>query len=159
MATGPELRIGDAEREATAESLREHYAQGRLTLDEFNERLSASLSAVTQRDLDELTADLPHVRTPIRPLPQQSAGPGPGYGPWRRGIGAFASVIAALAVVTVFSFAVAPGMWHLRFFSLPGRLPVLIIGLMLLRALFRRIFGGRMGGGRMRGNYRSGRPW
>src|SRR5690349_20836033 len=105
MATGPELRIGDAEREATAESLREHYAQGRLTLDEFNERLSASLSAVTQRDLDELTADLPHVRTPVRPLPQQSAGPG--YGPWRRGIGAFASVIAALAVVTVFSFAVA----------------------------------------------------
>jgi hypothetical protein len=157
MATGPELRIGDAEREATADSLREHYAQGRLSLDEFNERLSAAFSAVTQRDLDELTADLPHVRTPVAPLPQQSAGPG--AGPRRSVIRAFAGLITALAVVGVFSFAVAPGMWHLRFFSLPGRLPVLVIGLLLLRALFRRIFGSRMSGGRMGGGYRSGRRW
>jgi uncharacterized membrane protein len=156
MATGPELRIGDAEREATADSLREHYAQGRLSLDEFNERLSATFSAVTQRDLDELTADLPHVRTPLAPLPQQSAGPG--TGPRRGGIGAFASLIAALAVVAVFSFAVAPGMWHHRFFSLPGRLPFLIIGLLILRTLFRRLFGSRMGGGRS-GSCRSGRRW
>ncbi|HUA30142.1 MAG TPA: DUF1707 domain-containing protein, partial [Streptosporangiaceae bacterium] len=42
MATGPDLRIGDAEREAAAASLREHYAQGRLTLEEFNERLDAA---------------------------------------------------------------------------------------------------------------------
>lgn len=158
MATGPELRIGDAEREATADSLREHYAQGRLSLDEFNERLSATFSAVTQRDLDELTADLPHIRTPVAPLPQQFAGPGPGAGPRRSGIGAFASLIAALAVVAVFSYAMAPGMWNFRFFSLPGRIPVLVIGLLLLRALFRRIFGSRMGGGRC-GGYRSGRRW
>lgn len=152
MATRPDLRIGDAERETTADSLREHYAQGRLSLEEFNERLSAAFSAVTQRDLDELTADLPHVRTPVAPLPQQSAGAGPGPGGRRHtGIGPFAGLMTALAVMAVFTFAVAPGMWHDRFFSLPGRIPVLVIGLVILRALFRRIFGGRSGGGPGRG--------
>jgi Domain of unknown function (DUF1707) len=48
MATGPDLRIGDADREAAAASLREHYAQGRLTLDEFNQRLDAVFAATTQ---------------------------------------------------------------------------------------------------------------
>ena len=36
MAPGPDLRIGDAYRDAVAARLRESYAQGRLTLDEFN---------------------------------------------------------------------------------------------------------------------------
>ncbi|MGH3404624.1 MAG: DUF1707 SHOCT-like domain-containing protein, partial [Streptosporangiaceae bacterium] len=52
MATRPDLRISDADREATAASLREHYALGRLSLEEFNQRLSAAFAAVTQRDLD-----------------------------------------------------------------------------------------------------------
>jgi uncharacterized protein DUF1707 len=36
MAAGPDPRIADADREAAAH-LREHYAQGRLTLEEFNQ--------------------------------------------------------------------------------------------------------------------------
>jgi Domain of unknown function (DUF1707) len=41
MATRPDMRIGDADREATVASLREHYATGRLSLEEFNQRLDA----------------------------------------------------------------------------------------------------------------------
>jgi uncharacterized membrane protein len=49
VATGPDLRIADADRDAAAAFLREHYAQGRLTLEEFNQRLDAVFAATTQR--------------------------------------------------------------------------------------------------------------
>jgi len=73
MASQPSLRIGDAERESVAAELREHYAQGRLTLDEFNNRLDAVFAAKTQRDLSRITSDLPHVR-PATPLPSSGLG-------------------------------------------------------------------------------------
>ena len=59
MAAGPGIRIGDAERERTAASLREHFATGRLTSEEFNQRLDGAFAAKTDLDLDQLTADLP----------------------------------------------------------------------------------------------------
>jgi DUF1707 SHOCT-like domain len=76
MATQPSLRIGDREREATAAELREHFAHGRLTLEEFNQRLDAVFGAKTQRDLSRITADLPHVRTGGAPLPSARTRPG-----------------------------------------------------------------------------------
>jgi len=75
MGTQPSLRIGDRERDATAAELREHFANGRLTLEEFNERLDAVFAARTERDLSRITADLPHVRSGGAPLPSsRSAG-------------------------------------------------------------------------------------
>lgn len=74
MASQPSLRIGDAEREAVAAELREHYAHGRLTLEEFNERIDAAFAAKTQSDLSQLTADLPHVRSGWGPLPSARTG-------------------------------------------------------------------------------------
>jgi hypothetical protein len=62
MASGYEMRVGDAEREATAAELREHYASGRLALDELNERLDKALAAKTRGDLDALMRDLPSAR-------------------------------------------------------------------------------------------------
>jgi hypothetical protein len=59
MATGADWRVGDAEREAVAEQLREHYATGRLTIDEFRARLDAAYSATTAAGLSRVTADLP----------------------------------------------------------------------------------------------------
>ena len=59
MASQPSLRIGDAEREAVSAELREHYAHGRLTHDEFSQRLDAVFTAKTQRDLQRITSDLP----------------------------------------------------------------------------------------------------
>jgi len=76
MATQPSLRIGDREREATAAELREHFAHGRLTLEEFNQRLDAVFAAKTQRDLTRITSDLPHVRTSGTPLPSARTRPG-----------------------------------------------------------------------------------
>jgi hypothetical protein len=53
------LRIGDAERDAAAADLGEHYAAGRLSLDELHERLDAVLAAKTFGQLTRLMADLP----------------------------------------------------------------------------------------------------
>jgi hypothetical protein len=57
-----DVRASDADREQTVALLREHAAAGRLTLEEFTERMSAAYEARTTRDLDELARDLP--RTP-----------------------------------------------------------------------------------------------
>jgi len=77
MASQPSLRIGDRERDAVAAELREHYAHGRLTLEEFNQRLDALFAAKTQDDLRRLTADLPHIRSGGAPLPSSRTGRSP----------------------------------------------------------------------------------
>jgi hypothetical protein len=77
MATQPSLRIGDRERDAVTTELREHYAHGRLTLEEFNQRLDAVFAAKTQADLSRLTADLPHIRSGGAPLPSSRTGKSP----------------------------------------------------------------------------------
>lgn len=53
------LRIGDAERETAISSLTTHFAEGRLTQVEHEERTELALNARTGRDLDVLFADLP----------------------------------------------------------------------------------------------------
>jgi hypothetical protein len=57
------LRVGDREREAVAEILRQHHVEGRLDADEFQERLERCLAAKTYRDLDRLIDDLPSHET------------------------------------------------------------------------------------------------
>lgn len=52
-------RISDTERDAAVQSLREHASVGRLSLEEFDERMEAALAARTQRDLVRLFEDLP----------------------------------------------------------------------------------------------------
>jgi hypothetical protein len=56
-----DLRIGDAERDATMTQLREHFAAGRLTLDEVTERIDLALTAKTRGQIDGLMADLPQL--------------------------------------------------------------------------------------------------
>ncbi len=76
MVSGSEMRVGDAEREATAAELREHFTSGRLTLDELNERLDKAFAAKTRGDLDALMRDLPSAR----PRADGAARPGgPGW--------------------------------------------------------------------------------
>jgi DNA-binding PadR family transcriptional regulator len=60
QAPAPGVRAGDADRAAAAAALGEHFAQGRLTLDEFHARLDATLAATTHGDLSEALRDLPH---------------------------------------------------------------------------------------------------
>ena len=53
------IRVADADREQLAEELREHMLAGRLTSEEFEERLAGAYRAVTRAELDALRADLP----------------------------------------------------------------------------------------------------
>jgi Domain of unknown function (DUF1707)/Transcriptional regulator PadR-like family len=59
LAPGPDLRIGDADREATAAALREHFVQGRLTFEELVTRLDAALTATIRSQIAQTTRDLP----------------------------------------------------------------------------------------------------
>ena len=54
-----DVRVSDAERERAAQDLREHYAAGRLTEDELDERVQAAYRARTATDLRSLLVDLP----------------------------------------------------------------------------------------------------
>jgi hypothetical protein len=55
----PRLRAGDGDRDAVAEQLREAHAEGRLSMEELEERLGKTYAARTFADLAPLTADLP----------------------------------------------------------------------------------------------------
>jgi hypothetical protein len=64
MSDQPSLRASDADRERTVVALREHAVDGRLTLEEFTERMSAAYDARTNGELAELIGDLPSRATP-----------------------------------------------------------------------------------------------
>lgn len=55
----PGLRASDADRERVANELRDHYADGRLTMEEFDERIDSVYKAKTFGELAPITADLP----------------------------------------------------------------------------------------------------
>jgi len=66
----------DAGRDAATAQLREHYAAGRLSLDQFRDRLDEAYRAQTARDLDTVIDDLPHVRPVISPAAPRASHPG-----------------------------------------------------------------------------------
>ncbi|MFE3519474.1 DUF1707 domain-containing protein [Streptomyces sp. NPDC059166] len=53
------MRASDAERERVAETLREAVAEGRLEMDEFEQRVDAAYKARTHGELEPLVRDLP----------------------------------------------------------------------------------------------------
>lgn len=162
MASQPSLRIGDTERDAVAAELREHYAHGRLTLDELSQRLDAVFAAKTQQDLSRITSDLPHVRPADVPLPSEQVGrpasPAGSHsaGPislrhtrsggddwhrgWRRNCGGFAVFSTLLAALASWLLVYDVILVAFRL-PLPGRLGLLIAVFAVLRSILRRIFG------------------
>lgn len=58
-ADGDAIRASDGERAATVERLKQAHDEGRLTLDEFTERIAKAREARTRGSLDALVADLP----------------------------------------------------------------------------------------------------
>lgn len=58
------LRVSDAERQAVADRLAEHYADGRLDQAEFDDRLGRAMGAKTRADLSGLFSDLPETGAP-----------------------------------------------------------------------------------------------
>jgi hypothetical protein len=71
----PVLRASDADRERTVALLREHAAEGRLTLEEFTERMSAAYRATTQQELEDLGRDLPTATSTVTVEPASRRSP------------------------------------------------------------------------------------
>lgn len=145
VVSGFEMRVGDAERDAAAAELREHFASGRLTQDELNERLDQVFAAKTRGDLHALMTDLPGAGHG-RPDGAGYAG-GTGYG-WqhrgRRTAGALvASFVMMWALLMLGIFAI---------FGIGGGRPfgvvLIIAAFALLRRLIIGIFRRRRGGRR-----------
>ncbi|GAB3885353.1 DUF1707 SHOCT-like domain-containing protein [Microbispora bryophytorum] len=81
MAAAPEMRASDGDRDRVAAALREHVAEGRLTIDEFNERLEQVYQSRTYGELATLTSDLPAID--LHRLPA-AVEPAPGSRPARK---------------------------------------------------------------------------
>ncbi len=61
------LRVSDAERQAVADRLAEHFADGRLDQAEFDDRVGRAMNAKTRADLSGLFSDLPETGAPAAP--------------------------------------------------------------------------------------------
>jgi hypothetical protein len=59
VTNGELVRVSDADREHAVGSLREHLVQGRLSLEEFTQRMESAYGATTSTDLAQLQRDLP----------------------------------------------------------------------------------------------------
>lgn len=150
MAAESGVRIGDAEREKVAASLREHYAHGRLTLDEFQQRLDAVFAAKTDTDLARITADLPHTNPYAAPWPPSQPfstpaasypmGPGRSRGYRQRGSRPYSYIGVWLALCVLAALLIVSFSWP---FAAPRFLLILLAILALCRRIFRRIGGRR----------------
>jgi len=154
MASGPDLRIGDAERDVTTRQLRECFAQGRLTMDEFNDRLGQALAATTQPELDRLTHDLPPTRPSPAALPHTAGyrgdpryayNPGRDQGGWQgasAGCGTRMRSRLAMGLVVLFALWLLLSVFTpLGLFPFGGRIAILLLVIGVLRGIFRRLFG------------------
>jgi fatty acid desaturase len=101
----PALRCSDADRERVVADLNKHFTEGRLTLDEFDQRSSSAYQARTYADLAILTADLPGgqvVPAVVRePEPGPAAAQVPQAGRWQAAAGAVGSWLSVSVVLTV----------------------------------------------------------
>lgn len=69
------LRISDADRHAVSEALRDAAAEGRIDLEELEERLEQTYAAKTYGDLVPITADLPTAGTVQPPAVRPASAP------------------------------------------------------------------------------------
>jgi hypothetical protein len=62
----PRIRAGDKDRQRVVETLGRHFGEGRLRVDEFDERVARAHAVVYLDELPALTADLPADPVPVR---------------------------------------------------------------------------------------------
>ena len=120
LFSGPQsdqnMRVSDAERQAVADRLAEHFGDGRLDQAEFDERVGRAMSAKTRADLSGLFDDLPETGAPaVTDSPPRRR---------RRGH-------PALVLVLFFVLALAVG--HALFWAAG---PLLWLGLLVAAVLF-----------------------
>jgi Domain of unknown function (DUF1707) len=124
----PRIRASDADRDRTAALLREHHAAGRLTAEEFDERMDAALSAKTLGELDELLTDLPVIdlyrlphesmqrpaslpHTSITPRNRSGAADPARFSPGTLAVGAWAVVTGTLIAIWAVAAVIGVGTW------------------------------------------------
>jgi len=149
------IRASDADRERVTSRLRDHYAEGRLTSEELDERTSAALQAKTFGDLRRVMVDLPD---PVL-MPQGAPGLQPAGGRWlahRRG----PRLLPVLFLVLLFALlAPGPGGWMLFAFFKLFLVFWLVAGLVTFvfaRRFRRRISRGGPGGYQRHGHLEHG---
>ncbi|MFF4451085.1 DUF1707 domain-containing protein [Streptomyces goshikiensis] len=99
-AAAPALRASDADRERVVERLRDAVAEGRLDMEEFQERLEAAYASRTYAELEPLTRDLPAVGGV--PAGAAAAVPGQERAAWPERIGGAGTSSTAVAVMSGF---------------------------------------------------------
>ena len=93
----PRMRAGDKDRQRVVELLGKHFGEGRLTVEEFDERVVHAHAARYLDELPTLTADLPGEAEPHRR---------PARPPRRLPVNVFVFLIAMLFAVSMVSAAV-----------------------------------------------------
>jgi hypothetical protein len=101
----PEIRVSDADREETVKLLERHYADGRLSFEEYSERMEAAFHARTREELRRTLRELPSLEQP-RP-PAQRVGSGRDWPSW---------LTPGLIIAAVIALAILPwafgGWWY-----------------------------------------------
>ncbi len=126
------IRVSDAERERTVKLLERHHADGRLTWEEFSERMEAAYHSRTREELRRTLTDLPPLDEPRPP-----AGRSAPAAPWWRSWLAPPVIIAALIALAIvaWAFGDGPGPYHRGFFPV---FPLLFWGFILARFILPR---------------------
>jgi len=124
----PRIRASDADRDRAAALLREHHAAGRLTAEEFHDRMNKALDAKTLGEIEELMADLPaidlyqlpdaslrrippHRRQSLLPADSGGSGSPVRFTPGTVAMGAWAVVTSALVAIWAVAAVVGGGTW------------------------------------------------
>ena len=128
MPGDPRIRASDADRDRATALLREHHAAGRLTAEEFHERMDAALNATTLGEIDDLLADLPVIdlyrlphesmqrpaslpHTSIVPRSHDGAADPVRFSPGTVAMGAWAVVGGVLIAIWAVAAVVGVGTW------------------------------------------------
>jgi hypothetical protein len=93
------MRASSADRERAVDVLKAGFAEGRLTQEEYNDRMGRAYTARTYGDLAALTTDLPAGASPFPP----AAWPVPAYQPPASGTNSMAIASMVLGVAEFFT--------------------------------------------------------
>ncbi|MFG1925640.1 DUF1707 domain-containing protein [Cryptosporangium sp. NPDC048952] len=130
----PPVRASDKDRERVVELLRQHTSEGRLTIEEYEQRVETAYATKTVADLRPLLADLPVRLDEV--LPGAEVAHPPAQVAWQREhpdrLARYALGGLALLLMVVALFAAARGVFAFW--------PLLLIGIF--------VFGGGSGGHR-----------
>lgn len=114
----PGMRASDQERHEAVLALSDHFADGRLDLEEFQARMGRAQSVTYLHELDPLFVDLPSRRAAPPSRASRSADPRWAERDWRRRPPRFLAVVPLLVVAAVVLAFVTDNA-HLLFWLIP----------------------------------------